>query len=494
MERRDFLIKAALASAAGLTGCARSELRELDEHAIAAGTRGSAPAGSLRAVSLTAGPLDLDLGDGSLFKVYGYNRVTPGPEIRVREGERLRVTLRNQLPEPTTIHWHGVPVPNGMDGVPGVTQAPVAPGDAFTYEFTAWPAGTYLYHSHAGYQLDQGLHGALIVEPRRQPGHDREFVLLLEDWATVDGAGPAASRAGRIDRQAGGMMGGGMMGGMMGRRRERSGEKGPLRQPTYDAYVINARTARAAEPLRVRKGDRVRLRLANPSASTTFLVRLAGHRLTVTHADGRPVERVQVDLLRLGMGERYDVEIIADNPGTWALVGGSEADGDYRLLRTLRYDGVVAGEPSMEAPAKQRTLTYSDLVALPEEGTPRVQGPVQRVFRLRLSGGMMGSPYWTINGERYPDTEVLTVGLGERVRLEYQNMSMMPHPMHLHGHFFELDVPGRPRKDTVLVDRMMGRMAVEFVADNAGTWFHHCHNLYHMEAGMANHVRVGEKA
>lgn len=488
MDRRDFLIKAALVAGAGVTGCRDAEFGDSNAASAAA----PQPSGRVREVTLTAAPIDVDLGDGQPFEVFGYNGTVPAPEIRVREGEVLRVTLRNRLPEPTTIHWHGVPVPNAMDGVPAVTQPPVAPGDSFTYEFLAWPPGTYIYHSHVSYQLDQGLHGPLVIEPIRQPGHDREFVLTLEDWATVDGGGPTASRAGRVERRGMGGMMGGRMGGMMGRGRRRSREGEPLRQPAYDAYVINGRFADAAEPLRVRKGDRVRLRIINPSASTTFLLRLAGHRLRVTHADGRPVDPVVVDVLRIGMGERYDAEFIADNPGRWALLGGPDGSRQARLLRAVAYEGTTTREPSKESRG-ERLLTYSDLTALPEEGLTPIRGRVDRTYRMQLSGGMMGSPYWTINGQRYPESESLEIAHGERVRLEYFNMSMMPHPMHLHGHFFELDLRGRPRKDTVLVSPMMGRMAVEFIADNAGPWFHHCHNLYHMEAGMANVVRVRQK-
>ena len=279
------------------------------------------------------------------------------------------------------------------------------------------------------------------------------------------------------------------MEGMMGGRRRRTRNGEPLRQPAYDAYVINGRTSESAEPLRVRKGDRVRVRIANPSASTTFLLRLAGHQLRVTHADGRPVEPVVVDVLRIGMGERYDAEFIADNPGRWALMGAPNGARESRPLRVVLYDGIDARELSTESRGQQ-VLAYTDLTALPDEGLPPIQGRADRTFRMQLSGGMMGSPYWTINGEGYPDTEAIEVAHGERVRLEYFNMSMMPHPMHLHGHFFEIDLPGRPRKDTVLISPMMGQMAVEFIADNPGAWFHHCHNLYHMEAGMANVVRV----
>lgn len=289
------------------------------------------------------------------------------------------------------------------------------------------------------------------------------------------------------DMMGGRGMGGGMMGGMT---RRREGEPEPLRQPLYDAYTITGRTAEAAEPLRVRQGDRVRLRIINAASSTTFVLRLAGHRLTVTHADGRPVEAVEVDVLRVGMGERYDAEFVADNPGRWALVGAPEGAAEVRPLRTLLYDGVAAREPSDAGPDTPRVLTYGDLTATPEEGFGTAREPA-RTVRMTLSGGMMGSPYWTINGERHPDTSAIEVARGERVRFEYFNMSMMPHPMHLHGQFFELDLPGRPRKDTVLVERMMGRMAVEFVADNPGQWFHHCHNVYHMEAGMANVIEVG---
>ncbi|MEZ5318169.1 MAG: multicopper oxidase family protein [Vicinamibacterales bacterium] len=491
MERREFLITTALAAGAGLAGCRRGPT-DARAPARPAGT------GRVHPVQLTTGPVDVDLGTGAPFTVFGYNGRSPGPEIRVREGDTLRVTLDNQLPEPTTIHWHGIPLPNGMDGVPGLTQQPAAPGEPFVYEFMAWPSGTYFYHSHVGYQLDQGLHGPLVIEPAREPGHDREFVLMLEDWAAMDGGGPAASRAGRIDESAGGGMmdgmmggrgmGGGMMGGGMGR--PRAGESEPLRQPLYDAYTINGRSAGAAEPLRVKRGDRVRLRIVNAASSTTFVLRLAGHRLTATHVDGRPVEAVEADVLRVGMGERYDAEFVADNPGRWALLGAPEGAAEARPLRTLLYDGVAAGELLREGPARPRSLTYDDLVARPEDGLPATKR-IDRTVQLTLSGGMMGSPYWTINGERYPDTAGIDVERGERVRLEYFNMSMMAHPMHLHGHFFELDLPGRPRKDTVLVERMMGRMAVEFVADNPGRWFHHCHNLYHMEAGMANVIEVG---
>lgn len=462
VTRREFLTRGAVAgSAVALGAWGRAGSRPW--------AAGPPDASTVREFRLSTSDLELDLGDGRLFNIFGYNGAMPGPEIRVREGETIRVLVDNRLSEDTTIHWHGVPVPNDMDGVPAITQRPIAPGASFVYEFSAWPAGTYIYHTHAGYQLDQGLHGPLVIEPRREAGHDREFVLMLEAWATMDGGGPAAARAGRVDSN-------GMMCAMPGRRQGIDTD-GPLVQPVYDAYTFNARHDGTAPPLKVRRGDRVRLRIVNSSAATVFLMRVAGHVLTVTHADGRPTQPVTVAVLRVGMGERYDVEFTANSPGRWPLLVVPDGGREPYQLQTLLYEGVTARDPSGESATRLRTLRYADLTSQEEDGVARITGRPDRLFHVRPSGGMMGSPYWTINGERYPDTDDMRVARGEIVRIEYSNMSMMSHPMHLHGHFFEIDLPGRPRKDTVLVPAMMGRLAIEFVADNPGVWLHHCHNL-----------------
>lgn len=437
----------------------------------------------VRRYRLVAAPAAVDLGLGRGFTAWTYNGAAPGPVLRVVEGETLEVELVNRLPEPTTIHWHGLPVPNAMDGVPGVTQAAVPPGGSFTYRFTAAPAGSYLYHSHQGLQLDRGLYGALIVEPRRpEGGWDQEHILLLEDWATVDGGGPAAVRR----RPAGGMMG-----GMMGRRFADTGQGPPL-EPVYDAYAVNGRAWPAVEPVRVRRGDRVRLRLGNPSAVTIYDLMLAGHRLTVLAADGQPVAPFTADVVRLAPGERLDVEFTADNPGNWLLAAYDRGWGESGLKVPVVYRGSEAGEPS--PPDFRRGLVlagYGDLRAA-EPRPPRAGGS-RLAWRQVLSGGMH-SPYWTINGRVWPRAERLAAPLGARVRLAYYNHSPMPHPMHLHGRFFRLVNPQLPpelwlTKDTVLVEPMQG-LEIDFLADNPGSWLHHCHNLYHMEAGMANLVEV----
>jgi FtsP/CotA-like multicopper oxidase with cupredoxin domain len=383
-----------------------------------------------------------------------------------------------------------------MDGVPDITQKPIQPGETFVYEFAARPSGSYLYHSHVGYQLDQGLYGALIVEPQRESlSYDREYTLILSDWVTVDGGGPEAAKAGRT-RGGMGMMRRGM--GMMGRRATRgrwtSGET-PLLEPDYNAYTVNGKVNKAGKPFMVKKGDRVRLRIMNPASATIFTLRLAGHPLLVTHADGRPVEPLEVDVLRIGMGERYDVLFTADNPGRWALYtlkDGTPAGG-YRLA-TVLYEGIENSSYSSDSVLRRFSINdYSVLKGIPEETLPQVDGAIDKQFNLTLSGGMMGSPYWTINGQVWPNTDDLLIRKGERIRINYFNHSMMPHPMHLHGHFFEIIQSGkggrRLHKDTLIIEPHMGSGAIEFMADNPGDWFHHCHNLYHMIGGMANVVR-----
>jgi len=432
----------------------------------------------------------VNLGAGKSFKAWTYNGQVPGPEIRAKENETVRVVLRNNLPEGTTIHWHGLPVPNKMDGVPGITQKLIEPGESFVYEFKAAPPGTYVYHSHASYQLDRGLYGALIVEPKREErSYDREYVLLLEDWATIDGGGPEASKMGRI-RPGMGMMG--MRRGMMGRRMV-AGR--PLQEPLYEAYTINGKVFSASEPFKVKKGDRVRLRIINPSSSTIYTLRVSGHPLIITHTDGRPVMPLEVDALRIGQGERYDVELKADNPGRWHIYNlrdGSPASG--LPLGTLLYEGVRSESYDADVLARPRISDYGLLEGIDEGLIRPVFGGADRVFRMTLSGGMM-SPYWTINGRVYPESEDFEIKKDEKIRFEYSNMSMMQHPMHLHGHFFEIVGTGmrtgvRVKKDTLIIPAHMGRGAIEFIADNPGVWFHHCHNLYHMEAGMANLVKI----
>src|SRR6266851_7668102 len=445
--------------------------------------------GQVRQFQLTVGRTHWELAPGKVVDAYAYNGQVPGPELRVIEGDTVRVTVKNELSEPTTVHWHGVDVPVAMDGVPDTSGPPIAPGGTFTYEFVATPAGTRWYHAHFD-ELNQqggGLTGALVIEPRDPPTTkpDREYTLLTGEWVTAAGnQAPAAPTPSATGGMGGGMMGNG--GGM----------SSASARPAFDTFTVNGKAYPSAAQLVVSQGERVRLRLINASATDTQVFALAGHRLTATHSDGNPLAKpVDVDAVPLGVGERADVEFVADNPGRWKLEAFLAALSDRGQMVDLT-DVVYEGHESnaardFPADASIRIARYADFTGPPHPATP------DRTYELTLSGGMMmmgmGPDAWTINGRSYPDTPPIDVKVGQRVRLRLFNMSMEDHPMHLHGHTFQLvAVNGRsvdgPLKDTITL-RHMEQYDIEFVADNPGTWLFHCHNLVNMMSGLMTQVR-----
>jgi multicopper oxidase len=510
LSRRDFL---RLSGGAGLGAMALS---------VGGGTfarAGAAPAGgrSVREIRLEAREQSWELAPGKTVKALTYNGRVPGPELRVKEGERVRVILTNRLAEPTTIHWHGVDVPAPMDGVPGISQKPIAPGESFAYAFEARPAGTRWYHTHADEhrQLDLGLAAPLIIEPAEAEPFpfDHEFTLVLDDWATGTDrplpatregvAGARGGMGGMMDRmggqrggQMGGMSGGGMarmMEGMMGR----GGMMGGGHGPAYDTMTINGKAYPATTPLTVRKGERVRLRLINASADHTHVIRLAGHRLRVTHTDGNPLlQPVEVDAVPIAPSERYDVLVVADRPGAWFLhcaEAGHSGAGEQVAVVYESHEGKMP-DPPAEGVSGLDLWHYG--FGRGRDVLPRASG-AERMFDLLLSGGMMGSDVWTINGKQYPRTDPLRVRKGDRVRVRLENHSMEAHPMHLHGQSFKVLAVNGARyatpivKDSVDVDAHMGSVVVEFTAHNPGDWFLHCHKPMHMEGGMITLAQIG---
>ena len=268
LTRRQFLVGAGLGAGALAVGGG----------VFLAGRRGSAPPGSgSTAYRLEAAPMDLEIG-GRSVSTWGYGSGLPGPEIRLKEGETLRAAVRNRLPEGTTIHWHGLPVPNEMDGVPDVTQPPIESGESFTYEFEVPVSGTYMYHSHVGVQLDRGLYGPLIVEPKQEPlSYDREYTLVLDDWLDgLDGTPEEKLESLKSDGSAmggmenmGGMGHGGEIGGMEGMEgrpmqpmegmpgMEGTAKEAPPKWPpdiVYPVYLINGKPPEEPEVLEVRRG------------------------------------------------------------------------------------------------------------------------------------------------------------------------------------------------------------------------------------------------
>jgi len=495
LSRRRFLRLVGLGAgtlAAGGCGIVSTERREA-----------LSPASGIAEYELVAAPVSLRLG-GREVSTWGYNEGLPGPEIRIKEGQTLRATVVNRLPEDTTIHWHGVPLPNEMDGVPDVTQPAIAAGESFTYEFVAEDPGSYIYHSHVGSQLDRGLYGPLIVEPAEETlSYDKEFVVSLDDWldgmpgtpedafeTLKSGGGAMSSMEGMSDMDMSGTSETESIPGASGE----SGDVVPAESPpdlVYPMYLVNGKPAEEPEEFEVRKGDRVRFRLINPSASTIYRVALEGHRMTVTHTDGQPVEPVEADVIRIGMGERYDVLVNADNHGVWQL--GAQAEGTDDIARAiLRYEG-SSGEappPSRKPPELGgQMLLYSMLQAKPEANAPPEE-ELDEVVPVSLEGDEERY-VWTINGEVFSEADEIAIGRDRHVRFEFENKTMMPHPMHLHGHFFRVDngTDRGPIKDTVLVEPMQ-RLNIDWVSNNPGGWAFHCHNIYHQEAGMMRVVRV----
>ncbi|VEG49408.1 putative multicopper oxidase [Mycolicibacterium chitae] len=441
---------------------------------------------------LTSRPVEVDFG-GRIVTTWGYDDSLPGPLLRARAGDLLRVEVDNQLPVETSVHWHGLALSNDMDGVPGLTQDPIAADGRFVYEFTAPDAGTYFYHSHSGVQLDRGLYGALIIDDPHEPGdYDHEWVVVLDDW--LDGTGRTPDEVARelgIGAGSGdgaedlGGMGHGSMGemghGTMGEETMLSRLLGGAGDVSYPHFLVGGRVPDDLMVFTATPGQRARVRFVNAGADTAFRVALGGHRMTVTHTDGFPVVPQDTDALLIGMGERFDV-LVTLGDGVFPLFAQAEGKTGHgqALVRTATGD-----LPPQPRPRELdgRVLLGTDLA--PRDHVRLAEQDHDLYHSVDMGGTM--SPYrWTLNGRTHPDVPPLNVNAGQRVRMRMRNMSDMFHPMHLHGHTFALTDTGL-RKDTVTI-RPMRTVEIEFDTDNPGQWALHCHNAYHQEAGMMTTV------
>ncbi|MGW5586698.1 multicopper oxidase family protein [Streptomyces sp. NPDC003857] len=488
---------------------------------VAAADKQRRSTGKVHEATLTAALAMLDLGGGVMAKSWAFSGRAPGRELRLSAGDTLVAEFSNQLPNKTTtsIHWHGIALRADMDGVPPVTQAAVRAGTNFTYRFVADTPGTYFFHPHVGVQLDRGLYAPLIVEDPREPlSYDDEWVVVLDDW--VDGVtgtpdevfaelkqgmtgravqSPRSSSGDMGDMgDMGGMdMGGGSMDGMSALP-SASGSGMPMKfmlmhsdsallggdagDVKYPYHLINGRVPADPDVYTAKPGTRVRLRIVNAGGDTAYRVALGGHKMTITHTDGFPVRHQQVDAVLVGMGERYDVLVtLAD--GVFPLVALAEGKNvsGMALVRT----GSGSAPKSTVRPAELNgiIMTASQLKAADDVRLPAKKA--DRVHRIELTGDMAAYD-WAINGERFdmndPTANPVLVEEGRRVRLDFVNDTTMWHPMHLHGHTYQLGTDG-PRKDTTIV-LPKKTVSVYFDADNPGQWMLHCHNAYHGEAGM----------
>lgn len=480
--RRDFLISAAAFAASTVIPVA--------------GLR-NARAASVKEFRLTVAPGRTHLVPEPYEEtpVWAYNDMVPGPEIRIRQGDRLRVVVENGLDEETTVHWHGVRTPNAMDGVPHLTQAPIAPGNTFTYEFDAVDAGTFWYHPHqnSAVQVGRGLYAPLIIEEAEPVRVDRELTWILDDWRLTRDAAISDDFGSRHDLMHNGRIG--------------------------NTVTINGRVP---ESIAVHAGERVRLRLINAANARIFGLDFSELEPVVIALDGQPVtpHAPSDGLVALGPAMRVDLILdMKDRPGSRITVVDRFYQGlEYRLV-DLAYAETPLRNAAPDWPVglPANPLAEPDLGAAIRHEVTFNGGMMGQMVMAEMggstgagaSGGMMGNMMnmmrgdgiWFINGKAatgHVMDPLLTLPRGRTCVLAMTNATAWHHPIHLHGHSFRvLSRNGQPTarrewQDTVL---MAPRETVEiaFVADNPGDWIFHCHILEHQAAGMTGVIRVSGK-
>lgn len=410
---------------------------------------------------------------GKPASVFGLRNAEGGHGLTLAPGERFAVDLLNQAGEDTIVHWHGQTPPNAQDGVVESGGALLANGTTQSYDFAPRP-GTHWMHSHHGLQEQRLMAAPLVVHTADDARADmQEVVVLLHDFTFRDPGDVLA----QLTRGGGGMQHGGMMG--MG-----GGTHLDLNDVEYDAYLANDRTLDDPLLVRTERGGRVRLRLINGATSTAFWIGVP--RATVLAVDGNQVRPLMAAGFPLAPGQRIDllvampaqgsVPVLAQREGDVARTGIILATPDAPVSRITEHAPHRA--PAVDLSLEQRLVAAAPLAARAADVTHRIV----------LSGGMMDYA-WTIDGRSWRDRRPLKVRQGQRVVLEMLNHSMMAHPMHLHGHHFQvMALNGQPisgaLRDTVLVPPMRGSVTVAFDADNQGNWLLHCHNLLHMASGM----------
>jgi FtsP/CotA-like multicopper oxidase with cupredoxin domain len=414
--------------------------------------------------------------------VWTYDGVVPGPLLRIRQGEPFRVVVENKLEEDTTVHWHGIRLPNAMDGVPGLTQPPIRPGESFVYEFTPPDAGTFWYHPHSNSleQLGRGLAGVLIVDETEPVPVDRDRLWTLRDWR-VTSKGQVASGFGNM-----------MEAGMSGR-------------------LGNTVTLNGAVPgsQRVRAGERVRLRLVNVSLARIMRLRFEGHDPLVIAVDGQPCQPHTPDDGHILLGPAMRIDLMIDMTGSpgrrYPVIDDFYEGLEYRLTE-LAY--------ASEAPV--RTVFPKPFV-LPANPLPEPDLSAAERHELVLEGGMMGrgmmqgmggmrgmaQAIWSINGTSMAGdghagtAPLLTLGRGKTHLITMRNQTAWWHPMHLHGFSFRVltrngaAVPHRRWADTVLM-APEDTIEIAFVADAPGDWMLHCHVTDHQMTGLMTVLRVAD--
>lgn len=417
--------------------------------------------------------------------VWAFNGSVPGPEIRARQGDSVRVAVENGLAENTSVHHHGIRLPNAMDGVPHLTQKPIAPGETFVYEFNVPDAGTYWYHPHinSAEQVGRGLSGPLIIEETEPPRVDRDIVWFLNDW--------------RLQPDA-----------------QISGDFRNMHDMAHNGRIGNTVTINGKVPneFAVRAGERIRLRLINAANARILGLRFGALKPRVIAYDGQPVAPHELPDNRLILAPAMRTDLILDvagNPGERFQV----IDDFYRGLEYRLVDVVHGGQPLRDRPLETPIALASNTVPEPNVASAdrhevTFNGGMMGQMMMRDRGGMGGmmdmmqmmhtGKIWFINGVAvlgHVMDPMLTLKRGGSYVLAMNNETAWWHPMHLHGHSFRvISRNGKPTelrawRDTVLM-APREKVEIAFVADNPGNWMFHCHILEHQESGMMGVIRV----
>jgi FtsP/CotA-like multicopper oxidase with cupredoxin domain len=416
--------------------------------------------GSLQApadFTLRIQPVTLELTPKHQIKTIGYNGKSPGPILRVPEGKTVSIDVLNDTDTDEIVHWHGLHIPSNVDGSTEEGSPSIPRHSSLRYTFTATPSGTRWYHTHvaAGRNLNRALYtgqfGFFYIEPRNEPGdYDAEFFLALKEWEPYW----TAQMSDSLD-------------------------------VAYQRFSINDRALGFADPLRVKEGQRIMLRVLNASATRLRRIALPGHRFRVLALDGNPVAAPQeVDILELGPAERVDAQVTMNAPGVWILGDTDDHDRDAGMGIIVEYAGKT-GPPIWRTPS--HTPWNYAAFGLPGDAGSETATRIPLVFRQKFVSSHWQDK-WTINGKQFPHTDPIPITAGGVYRLIFDNQSAEAHPVHLHRHTFELvNVAGvntrGVRKDVVMVGAN-SQVHVQLIANNPGPTLFHCHNQMHMDFGF----------
>lgn len=464
MNRRSFL------SSAGMLLAAQSLNTVLPAQAKKEKAR---PAGKADH-SLRIEPCALEIGPGVTIKTLSFNGNVPGPLLSLREGVPLSIDVTNAGTDADIVHWHGLAIDSLNDGAMEEGSPMIPPASTHRYTFTPKPSGTRWYHTHAGAHGNlsagtySGLFGFLLIEGKDAPAHyDQEINLAIHHWE------PSFVP-------------------MVNAMREQSANA-PLTTGSdvgYKYATVNDRMLGAGEPIRVKQGQRVLMRLLNASATENVVLALPGHQFKIIAMDGNPVPNpTSVETLSLGVAERVDAVVEMNSPGIWILGSTLEKSRQMGLGIVVEYAG-QSGKPTWKDPASAQWdySQFANATAAPEPDE-------SFVLTFRDIGPQHGSQFdtWTINNKSWPDIEPLIVHSGKRYRLVFRNGSGDQHPLHLHRHTFEITRIGDKHLSGLMKDVVnvmpLDTVEVDFVANNPGDTLWHCHQQLHMDYGFMQLIK-----